>query len=60
MKNKKICPISFCKHGTFEYCLKERCAWYDERAEECIILAIGQDIAALISIMEDLTRAIQS
>ena len=60
MTNKKLCPLRRLPSGAFDYCQKERCAWYDERAEECIILTIGQDITALISIMEDLIRAIQS
>ena len=40
MKNKKLCPISFCRHGPLEYCLKERCAWYDNYECECILFTI--------------------
>ena len=49
MTNKKLCPLRKLPGGAFDYCQKERCAWYDEELQECVILTLKDKIAALIA-----------
>ena len=41
MTNKKLCPLRKLPGGAFDYCQKERCAWYDEILHECALITIS-------------------
>ena len=54
MTNKKLCPLRRLPGGAFDYCQKERCAWYDPTFEACILKNISDDldrIAALLKLI---------
>ena len=44
MKEIKLCPLRKINGKTFDHCYKERCAWYDNIAEECVIKEICEEL----------------
>ena len=45
MSEEKFCPLKYTfKHG-LEHCSKEKCAWWIDVVQCCVIIVIGKDIA---------------
>jgi len=43
-----ICPLlSMALSPIFESCQLEKCAWYDEKKEECVIVLIARDLSSV-------------
>jgi len=53
MTNKKLCPLRKLPNGAFDYCQKEKCAWYDTTEEICAIWLIADEIRKLRWRLED-------
>ena len=49
MTEVKLCPLRKINGKTFDHCYREKCAWYDEELQECVILTLKDKIAALIA-----------
>ena len=43
-KTKKICPILSITSGTTRLCMKDRCEWYHEATDECVIKTIALEL----------------
>jgi len=47
MKEVKLCPLRKINGKTFDHCYKEKCAWYDNMFEQCILVSIEHDLDLL-------------
>ena len=60
-KDKKICPLTYTSGkgaydqevSDFDYCKKEKCAWWGKSTEDCAILMIGNYIATGWALLYD-------
>ena len=56
MTNKKLCPLKRTVSGVFDYCQKEKCAWYDDLEQRCAILHIDYELSRIREELRKLTR----
>jgi len=57
-KKSKQCPLRFNVEaqkfpGISQDCIEEECAWYDEGAEQCIVMTIGLCLGYISPLLED-------
>ena len=42
-EEKKICPLAFTQeHSDFNYCVKEQCAWWNDKYKMCATRLIAE------------------
>jgi len=47
-KEIPICPLIFIAPDvTHVHCKLEKCAWYDKKKEECVIVLIARDLGSI-------------
>jgi len=56
MTNKKLCPLRRLPGGAFDYCQKERCAWYDDLEQRCAILHIDYELSRIREEIRKITK----